>query len=108
MTSDELDAMVRRERHREIAESTGPKARAARLGRRPSKPDACPQGHAYTPENTYLTAHGRRLCLTCHSERRVYRDRPVRGRTRRGRPVIDLANPHQTRADGTGEQTTGI
>lgn len=25
----------------------------------------CPHGHAYTPENTYITPNGRRNCLTC-------------------------------------------
>lgn len=34
----------------------------------------CPQGHAYTPENTGRNSHGRR-CLTCHRERERARQR---------------------------------
>jgi hypothetical protein len=33
----------------------------------------CPQGHAYTPENTYVCNKGKRQCQTCKRERgRVY------------------------------------
>lgn len=29
------------------------------------KKTACPQGHVYTPENTYISKPGHRRCLTC-------------------------------------------
>ncbi len=33
----------------------------------------CPQGHEYTPENTYRQHHGGRLCRTCQLNRRCPR-----------------------------------
>lgn len=29
----------------------------------------CPQGHAYTQQNTYLVGNGRRQCITCTKDR---------------------------------------
>lgn len=29
----------------------------------------CPQGHLYSPENTYVTKQGQRKCRTCHRDR---------------------------------------
>jgi len=29
----------------------------------------CPQGHEYTPENTYVNPKGSRLCITCRQEK---------------------------------------
>lgn len=34
------------------------------------KKTACPQGHAYTPENTYISKAGHRRCLTCLNKSR--------------------------------------
>lgn len=31
----------------------------------------CPQGHGYTPENTYIDARGSRHCRTCRADRSV-------------------------------------
>ena len=36
----------------------------------------CPQGHEYTPENTYMGSHGRD-CRRCHNERSRQRDRDL-------------------------------
>ncbi len=33
----------------------------------------CPQGHAYTPENVYITSIGGRRCRTCHNAPRPRR-----------------------------------
>lgn len=33
----------------------------------------CPQGHEYTPENTYLWRHGGRICRTCRWLRAIRR-----------------------------------
>lgn len=75
--SKEWDEQIRLERLREIAAGTGIEARRARYalhGKRET--DACPQGHKYTPENTiYEGGIGRRRCLTCHSNTRIYQDK---------------------------------
>lgn len=34
---------------------------------------ACPHGHAYTPENTYVSKVGHRLCRTCNRDRQRQR-----------------------------------
>ena len=70
--SDELDAQIKAERQREIASLTGPAARRARLGTRPANPADCPQGHPYDDENTLRTGTGRRMCLSCIADRRIY------------------------------------
>ena len=37
---------------------------------------ACPQGHEYTPENTYIGPHGRD-CRRCHNDRSRQRDKDL-------------------------------
>lgn len=32
-------------------------------------PDHCPQGHEYTPENSYVHARGDRQCRACNRDR---------------------------------------
>lgn len=34
-----------------------------------AKKTHCPQGHEYTPENTYRRSNGARMCRTCHRDR---------------------------------------
>lgn len=96
-TSRRLDDLIKDERLREVASGTGRKARFARHTlRRKSVADGCPQGHPYDEENTLYNAAGRRMCLTCLRDRRLYTDRASNPRAMKG-PVIDLNNPHQTR-----------
>lgn len=38
-------------------------------GHRNSRKGRCPQGHEYTPENTYVTPYGARQCRTCRRVR---------------------------------------
>jgi hypothetical protein len=46
----------------------------------------CPQGHAYTPENTYLyPPDGRRACREC---RRIYRETHAEERRAKGREYM--------------------
>lgn len=47
----------------------------------------CPQGHEYTPENTYLYPQGRRACNEC---RRAYREANQEKRRRKGREYMRL------------------
>ncbi len=53
----------------------------------------CPQGHAYSPENTYVTPSGHRLCRTCNREAARRRKKPQRD------------DPHSS-APSTGRNTT--
>jgi len=32
---------------------------------------SCPQGHEYTPENSYITPKGKTLCRACRAERNL-------------------------------------
>jgi hypothetical protein len=57
---------------RELAQTTP--IMAARLAR-----TACPQGHPYTPENTYRTKQGHRKCRECQ---RIHDRQPERARDR--------------------------
>ena len=92
--SKRLDDMVKAERLQELASGTGRKARIARHTiRRRTQVDGCPQGHQYTPENTHLNAAGRRMCLTCLRDRRIYPDRANDRPTYKGREVINLNAP---------------
>lgn len=45
----------------------------------------CPQGHAYTPENTYSYPGGNRACREC---RRIYRETHVDERRAKGREYM--------------------
>lgn len=103
-TSDRLDDLIKEERLRETAAGTGMTARRARhlLRRKGANPEACPQGHLYDDENTLYNTAGRRMCLACLRDRRVYPDRPVNPRAMKG-PAIDLNNPHQVREDPGGK-----
>jgi len=40
----------------------------------------CPQGHEYTPENTYIAPDGSRRCRACKNEHRRAPNPPARGR----------------------------
>jgi hypothetical protein len=88
-----LDAMIREERQKEVAAGTGAAARRARYkARRNNNKNECPAGHLYTKDNTLYNAAGRRICLTCHAERRIYKDRLADRKQRRGgKDVIDLS-----------------
>ena len=92
---DDLDAQTLEQRHNDLRSQTGVAARRARYEararQRPSK-DHCPEGHAYTPENTYYySGSRRRMCLTCHAARRTHTHLSSHGTpTYKGRPVIDL------------------
>ncbi len=43
----------------------------------------CPQRHPYSPENTYVSPRGGRICRTCARERDQYRARPSKARQAR-------------------------
>lgn len=107
--SDELDKAIEEERQAELRAGTGIEARraryAAKIGGNSVKPDThCSNGHEYTAENTYLNAAGRRLCLTCHANRRVHRDRAAGfSPLSKGRKVIDLDAPRELPPPGTYE-----
>lgn len=59
----------------------------------------CPQGHAYTPENTYLyPPTGRRACREC---RRIYRETHAEVRRAKGREYM-----RKRRAQAKASQTT--
>lgn len=95
--SDELNAMARDLRRAERAGGTGADARRARYEQktrnRPSKVTHCPQGHVYDEVNTHWNAAGRRMCLTCHSARRVHShlaNGNQSSSTYKGREIIDL------------------
>ena len=98
--SDDLDAMIESERHDELLAGTGIAARRARYNaKRKTSPDAlsgkaCPEGHEYTEDTTYINAAGRRLCMICHAGRRVHKNLSA-GRASGGgrREVIDLDAP---------------
>ena len=45
----------------------------------------CPEGHAYTPENTYVYPRGNRACREC---RRIYRETHVEERRIKGREYM--------------------
>ena len=108
-TSDELDAQIKAERQRELAEGVGLEARRARYNAKRAnqnhKITACPQGHPYDDKNTYINASGRRMCLVCHAARRVHKDRHSSNRLyNKGKPVIDLTDfIHGQEPDGPYE-----
>jgi hypothetical protein len=39
---------------------------------------ACPQGHLYTPENTWVSRRGQRFCRRCNRERHRVPGHPIR------------------------------
>jgi hypothetical protein len=43
--------------------------RGGGTGARNARKDRCPQGHRYTPDNTYRSSRGDRKCRTCTAER---------------------------------------
>jgi hypothetical protein len=40
-----------------------------------AKKKYCPQGHPYSPENTYVSPQGGRECRTCHRKRALAHSR---------------------------------
>jgi len=72
-----LDEEIKASRLREIAQGSGPKARAARhaIKRKDNKnKNVCPEGHPYNVKNTLYNAVGSRYCLRCLQDRRIYTD----------------------------------
>jgi hypothetical protein len=96
--SRSLDEQIKEERLRETASGTGKKARFARHTLRRKKAtetDTCPEGHKYTDENTLYNAAGRRMCLHCLRDRRIYPDKASDRLTSHGREVIDTTDPNK-------------
>lgn len=58
----------------------------------------CPQGHEYTPENTYQYPQGNRACREC---RRIYREEHAEVRRAKGREYM-----RKRRAQAKASQTT--
>lgn len=46
------------------------------------RPTACPRGHSYSPENTYVTPKGARVCRTCARSSQAKYDARRRGNRR--------------------------
>lgn len=55
----------------------GENSSASRSRRR--RPEECAAGHPFTPENTYVTADGRRHCRTCAAARQLERHHGAKG-----------------------------
>ena len=100
--SDNLDEMAKYEKLKDLRWQTGIKARRARYNIRRGLDNGvtttCPSGHEYSPENTMINAGGRKTCLSCLNDRRVYK-RPI---------VIAPTNlPDQPPFNTPGYQTRG-
>lgn len=64
-----------------------------RQKRHPLSRSHCPQGHEYTPENTYVQPSGARACRTCHrAAGRAYYQR--RGKSRKQAASLESVNEH--------------
>lgn len=96
--SRRLDEEIKEERLKEVASGTGKKARFARHTLRRKKAtetNACPEGHKYTDQNTLYNAAGRRMCLKCLRDRRIYPDKASDRLKSHGREVIDVNDPRK-------------